>query len=188
MFSSHRKLLQHAELVKFYLFQKPVYLVAGPRNIQMLFARSSRVGTETIFLQIVFPSLYGMSEEDVQRFANDKSGRDRVPTSGSKHPATDGAFGYSCSKWVNEQLLEHTNAQYGLPVCIYRPSTIIREGLDARASSAQLDWTNALLHYIRKLSAAPKLKNNGGALNFTHIESCCESVLYHLTANSDVLD
>lgn len=104
---------------------------------------------------------------------------------GSLYPAADGAFGYGCSKWVNERLLERSCAEFGLPVYIYRPSTIIREAADAITANAQFDWVNALLHYVRKLRAAPKTEHNLGALDLVRVESCCADVLKNINGKSD---
>ncbi|KAH7318294.1 putative polyketide synthase [Stachybotrys elegans] len=96
----------------------------------------------------------------------------------------DGAFGYGCSKWVNEQLLEAAQKQFGLPVCIYRPSTIVREGADMSTARAQLDWVNMLLRYIRKLQAAPKMEHNHGMLDLVRVETCCAHVVHGTTKGS----
>lgn len=93
------------------------------------------------------------------------------------YPPSDGSFGYGCSKWVCERLLEQTQVQFGLPVSIYRPSTIIRQGEDTSTSRAQFDWVNSLLCYVRKLEAAPKTEENRGALDLVHVETCCAAVL-----------
>lgn len=99
---------------------------------------------------------------------------------GSSQPAPDGSFGYGCSKWANERLLEQVHGLYGLPVAIYRPSTIIRAGPDAEGPKAQLDWVNALLHYVRKIGAAPRAVHNRGALDLVSIRSCCDGILGHV--------
>ncbi|MCJ1389518.1 hypothetical protein MMC18_002375 [Xylographa bjoerkii] len=83
VFSSHRKALKNARLAKFYLFSTPVFLVSGQQNIQTIFARSHKVGGEALFVQNVFPILYDMPKEDVRCFAEDKSGRGRVPAPGT---------------------------------------------------------------------------------------------------------
>lgn len=105
---------------------------------------------------------------------------------GSSYPAPDGSFGYGCSKWVNERLLEQVHAMYGLPVAIFRPSTIVREGADAEDPRAGLDWVNALLHYVRKLGAAPMILHNRGALDLLSIRSCCEDIVGHVMGGDSV--
>ncbi|KAI0889613.1 polyketide synthase [Annulohypoxylon maeteangense] len=103
---------------------------------------------------------------------------------GSKHPPTDGSFGYACSKWVNERLLERVHEQYpDFPVYIYRPSTIIREGVDDVTAQAELDWVNSLLRYIRKLKIAPQVENNHGVLDLVRIDSCCDGILSRVSAS-----
>lgn len=69
----------------FRLLQTKVYLIAGQRNIQQLFSRSHKIGTEAFWIQNVLPNLYCMSREDVERFANDKSGRERNAAPGHEH-------------------------------------------------------------------------------------------------------
>ncbi|KAI0097723.1 putative polyketide synthase [Nemania sp. FL0031] len=83
----------------------------------------------------------------------------------------DGSFGYGCSKWVCEMMLERTSALYGLGVLIYRPSTILRDGDDAVGPAAQRDWVNAFLLYTQKLKAVPEMKRRVGALDFVHVET-----------------
>lgn len=96
---------------------------------------------------------------------------------GSLTPAPDGCFGYACSKWVNERLLERVHERYGLRVCIYRPSIILRQGADAATPQAELDRMNALLQYTRKIGAAPRIEHNRGALDLVRTETCCAGVL-----------
>jgi nucleoside-diphosphate-sugar epimerase len=110
-----------------------------------------------------------------------------VAVTGRQHsyPAADGVFGYMCSKWTNERFLEQVYDLYGLPVCIHRPSTILREGADAVGARAQLDWVNALLHWARAIEAVPRIKNNRGALDLVRISSACESILGHVLDGSD---
>ena len=93
---------------------------------------------------------------------------------GSLQPASDGSFGYMCSKWTNERFLEQVHDLYGLKVCIHRPLTIIREGEDAKTARAQLDWVNALLHYTRQIKAAPKVEYNRGAMDLVYVKSACD--------------
>ena len=54
-------------------------------DIQTIFARSHKVGSEAIFEQNIFPILYRMSKEDIRHFAQDKSGRGRRPAPGIEH-------------------------------------------------------------------------------------------------------
>ncbi|KAI1735292.1 male sterility protein-domain-containing protein [Xylaria scruposa] len=66
---------------------------------------------------------------------------------GCARPAEDGSFGYASSKWTCEAVLERIHAQYSgsWPVCIHRPSTIVREGNDAvggKASREEVSYTH----------------------------------------------
>lgn len=92
-------------------------------------------------------------------------------------PPHDGSFGYGCSKWVCERLLERAHLQFGLPAYIYRPSTIIRDSCDAITARAQLDWVNSLLNYVRKLGKAPYLPRKKGSLDLVRVQSCCVAIL-----------
>lgn len=91
-------------------------------------------------------------------------------------------FGYMCSKWVNERLLEHIveDVEPGLRVSIHRPSTILRETgtRDAEEARSQLDWVNSLLQYARDLKAIPAIENNiRGALDLVLVDSVCKGIL-----------
>ncbi|KAL9087509.1 MAG: hypothetical protein Q9165_006620 [Trypethelium subeluteriae] len=78
------QVLKNTNIAKFYLGFTPVYLVSGPQNTQSLFQRSHNVNNEGIMVHSVFPVLYRMSAEEVRRFADDKSGRGRIPAPGTE--------------------------------------------------------------------------------------------------------
>ncbi|ROV94493.1 hypothetical protein VSDG_05896 [Cytospora chrysosperma] len=59
-------------------------------------------------------------------------------------------------------------------------AAVAREGADAEDPRAELDWVNALLHYVRRVGAAPVLLHNRGALDLVSIRSCCESIVGHV--------
>lgn len=99
----HRKTLKNANLAKFYLGTTPVYLVSGPQNIQTLFGRSHKVGNEDIMVQNVFPVLYRMSAQEAKRFADDKSGRGRVPEPGADINPGDRRYWFT---------FEHVHTEY----------------------------------------------------------------------------
>jgi thioester reductase-like protein len=102
-----------------------------------------------------------------------------VMGSGCALPATDGSFGYVSAKWTCEALLERTHALYEgkWPVCIHRPSTIIREGMDAEGLKAELDWVNALLFYAAKTKTVPQIQRNRGALDLVSIPNVCSDLI-----------
>lgn len=144
--------------------------------------KTSNVGSTRILAGLCLPRrvpLHYISSAGVGIYFN----RDVFPevslstSPGPSYPPADGVFGYGCSKWVCERLLEQTHMQFGLPVSIYRPSTIIRKGEDISTPGAQFDWVNSLIYYVRKLEAAPRIEGNPGTLDLVHVETCCAGVL-----------
>ncbi|KAK9775091.1 putative Carrier domain-containing protein [Seiridium cardinale] len=98
---------------------------------------------------------------------------------GSQMVRSDIYVGSEC-----ERLLERTNQMYGLRVCIHRPSAIIREGVDAIGEEAEKDWVNALLTFVNKLKAAPKVERNQGVLDLVHVRNVCQSIMGHVFSSS----
>jgi nucleoside-diphosphate-sugar epimerase len=146
--------------------------------------QASNVGSTITLTQFCLPRripMHYISSAGVAIYSGQESFPEvSVAGPGSIFPAADGSFGYGCSKWANERFLERTHEQYRLPVSIYRPSTIIREGFDATTSRAELDWVNALLQYIRKIKAAPNVQHNYGWLDLVSIKSCCTTLLENI--------
>ncbi|KAI1768458.1 hypothetical protein GGR53DRAFT_532368 [Hypoxylon sp. FL1150] len=101
-------------------------------------------------------------------------------TGTGKTPPADGAHGYMCGKWVCEKMLERVHDEYGLPIVIQRPSTIIREGDDAEVERAGFDWVNSLLHYAHKTRTVPQVEHNAGAFDLVKIETCCNDTIREL--------
>lgn len=103
-------------------------------------------------------------------------------------PAADGSFGYAGAKWTCESLLERTHAAYRgpggrpWPVCIHRPSTIIREGADAAGDRAGLDWLNAMLSYSRRYGVVPRIRRNRGALDLVSVRTACADLVRRVVA------
>lgn len=97
----------------------------------------------------------------------------------------DGSFGYACSKYTCERFLEQMNAKYGLRVAIHRPSTIIREGQDAIGPTAEKDWINAFLCYVKKLKTVPSMERTDGALDLVNVRSVCEDISREVFATPD---
>ncbi|KAI1354752.1 putative polyketide synthase [Xylaria sp. FL0043] len=98
----------------------------------------------------------------------------RIVVPAEKTP--DGSFGYACSKYACERFLEQMSAQYGLRVVIHRPSTIIREGSDAIGPTAEKDWINAFLTYVKKLRSVPSMERKDGRLDLVNVRSVCEDI------------
>ncbi|KAI8949604.1 putative polyketide synthase [Xylaria longipes] len=95
----------------------------------------------------------------------------------------DGSFGYACSKYACERFLERMSAEYGMRVVIHRPSTIVREGADAIGPTAEKDWINAFLAYVKKLKAVPTMERKDGALDLVNVRSVCEDIARPLFAS-----
>ena len=131
--------MRNARLVRFYLFSTPVFLVSGQQNIQTIFARSHKVGNEALFVRNVFPNLYDMPKEDVRRFAEDKSGRGRLPAPGTEHisPQHRYWFGY---EHVHSEHLSRT--QHLRPMAEYFRKRMSRM-LDERYAAGE--WTTVSL-------------------------------------------
>ncbi|KAI1176423.1 KR domain-containing protein [Nemania sp. FL0916] len=119
-------------------------------------------------------------------------GRDEFPPvsvtgPGCARPARDGSFGYASTKWTCEALLEQIHARYGgsssssssssWPVCIHRPSTIVRSGEDATASKASFDWVNMMLHHARELRCVPRFARRRGSLDLVSAQTACERLV-----------
>ncbi|KAH7324402.1 polyketide synthase PksF [Stachybotrys elegans] len=100
----------------------------------------------------------------------------RPGPTGEAPPPADGSHGYAASKWVCEHFLETLSLQHGLPVCVHRPSTILREGADAEGVEAQMDWINALIDYSRRLQAVPRVTRTVGSLDFVTIKSIVRDI------------
>ena len=148
--------------------------------------RDTNVGSTLQILRLCIPRmipLHYVSSAGVALFAGDGPFPEISATTNGKLPPDDGAHGYMCGKWVNEMLLERVNAQYGLKVCIHRPSTIIREGDDATAARAEFDWVNALLHYSHRIEAVPKVVHTRGRFDLVYVRSVCDDIVRELLAN-----
>ncbi|KAK4449716.1 hypothetical protein QBC34DRAFT_463102 [Podospora aff. communis PSN243] len=92
-------------------------------------------------------------------------------------PAADshGLDGYTISKWAAERVLEGVASEFGIPVWIHRPTTII--GQDAPEN----DILASLLRVSRKMQAVPILNDgNGlavkGALDFVAVEEVAADI------------
>jgi hypothetical protein len=88
----HRKALENALIVKFWLGTKPVYIVANLKNYQTIFS-SRELTYDGIMLQIGFPKLYRMSSDEIERFANDKSGHKETPLPGTENIPPEQRYG-----------------------------------------------------------------------------------------------
>lgn len=98
-----RHVLKTTNVAKFYMGVKPVYLLAGSKNIQAIFGRSQNINNYEIMLRWNLPKWYRLSKNDIKRFAADKSGRGRNPLPGTEGIAPDHRFFYG---------YEHVHTEY----------------------------------------------------------------------------
>ncbi|KAI1125425.1 cytochrome P450 [Nemania abortiva] len=71
--------LKASNLVKFHLGTRLVYLVRGSQNVQAIWGRSTDIDHNEVMLNIYLPLWHKFSKEDLERFASDKSGSEKVP-------------------------------------------------------------------------------------------------------------
>ncbi|KAJ5970419.1 polyketide synthase/peptide synthetase [Penicillium vulpinum] len=93
-------------------------------------------------------------------------------------PPTDGLDGYTSSKWASERYLEKIHDRSGLPITIYRPSSISHEN-----ATETLELMPNLLRLSRMLQAVPVSPQLRGTLNVVSLETVVEGIMggLHLT-------
>lgn len=140
---------------------------------------ATNVGSTKELVRLCLPRrvpLHYVSSPGAALFADDEVLRPSAPPRGS-YPPADGSHGYMSSKWTCERFLQQVNERYGLRVWIHRPSTIVREGADARGRTAQLDWLNTFLQYVRIIKKAPRVERNKGALDLVYVQHVCADLV-----------
>lgn len=152
--------------------------------------RPSNLGSTIELVRLCLPRmipLHVVSSNAVGRYSN-KAEIGEVPiySPGAPKPPTDGASGYRSTKWAVEGLCERVYKSHGLPIWIHRPSTVIRTGKDAEGLAAQLDWMNALIWYMDKLSAVPKLNHVKGFLDLVHTRTVGTGIVSRMLAGETV--
>lgn len=85
-------------------------------------------------------------------------------------PPRNGSEGYVASKWASEVFLERT-VQYGLPVVIHRPSSIMGEG------APQNDLMSNMLQYAALTRTVPDVRAWKGYLDFVDVENVTITVV-----------
>ncbi|KAH9985675.1 male sterility protein-domain-containing protein [Xylariaceae sp. FL0662B] len=130
-------------------------------------------------------SLHFVSSAGVGLFsANDESDQMLPERAPGTPPAADGEgilahSGYLASKWAGERLLERAASAGKLHVWIHRPSTIVRQGIDAREDQARFDWLNQLVLYVCATRTIPEVKHARGALDLVYVDNVCEEIAKH---------
>ncbi|KAJ8123397.1 hypothetical protein ONZ43_g646 [Nemania bipapillata] len=80
-------------------------------------------------------------------------------------PPPDAFDGYTSSKWASERYLEKVHEHCGWPICIHRPSSIIRKDF------SKLDLMQSLLHYSKLTRSVPLLPNLHGVLELVSLDT-----------------
>ncbi|KAK7954977.1 cytochrome P450 [Apiospora saccharicola] len=83
-FKRLEKAFQKANIIKFNIGPKIVYMVSGANNIQNLF-RSGHGISDDIMLRVAADSVWELDPEDKARLMGDKTGRSKVPNPGYEH-------------------------------------------------------------------------------------------------------
>lgn len=86
-------------------------------------------------------------------------------------PPVDGSDGYVASKWASERYLEKVNEHLGLPVWIYRPSSIIGE------DAPSMDVMHNTLKYSRAMKAVPDLTGWKGYFDFIAVDTVATEIV-----------
>ena len=79
----YSKALKESDVIRFNLGHKLVYLVCGERNTQVLFGPPEIVDPN-MFHILLMDTHWGMPRREIKMFADDKSGRHRVPLPGTE--------------------------------------------------------------------------------------------------------
>ncbi|QIW96908.1 hypothetical protein AMS68_002426 [Peltaster fructicola] len=79
--------------------------------------------------------------------------------------------GYVTGKWVSECYLENLNKSSGLPITIYRPSTITGPG------APTLDITHNVVKFSRKMKAIPHLDGWRGYFDAILVHNCARYLI-----------
>ncbi|KAK8001947.1 hypothetical protein PG991_014169 [Apiospora marii] len=83
-FKRLEKAFRKANIIKFNIGPKIVYMVSGANNIQNLF-RSGHGISDVIMLRTAAESVWELHPEDLARLMGDKTGRSKVPNPGYEH-------------------------------------------------------------------------------------------------------
>lgn len=153
--------------------------------------KPSNIGSTVELVRLCLPRrvpLHYVSSNAVGHYSDlQYIGEVAIRSPGAPEPPVDGSSGYRSTKWAAETLLERVHESFRLPIWIHRPSTIIRSGRDAEGLAAQLDWMNALIWYMDRLSAVPKLNHGTGSLDLVYPRTVCTGIVSHVNAGASSL-
>ncbi|KXH49257.1 hypothetical protein CSIM01_13125 [Colletotrichum simmondsii] len=95
--------MNHGNIVKFYLGPMRVYFVQGGESVQTMFRSSTSISSNK-FILLVMRNLQGSAQKDVDKFANDLSGRQRVPAPGYENTPQEERYWYTLHHITVEHL------------------------------------------------------------------------------------
>lgn len=111
------------------------------------------------------PTISDGNEPAAPPTLSEESAADRLPDPGSQG-------GYRDSKWIAERLLETVVAEYGLPVFIHCPTSIVGDG------APKLDMMASILRFSRALHKVPSLENKlEGCLDLVPVQDVSGKVV-----------
>ncbi|OHE97164.1 hypothetical protein CORC01_07605 [Colletotrichum orchidophilum] len=100
-------LISHAmaqsHVVKLYIGPMRFYFVQGGESVQAMFRSSASISSNK-FILLVMKNLQGSAEEDVAKFANDKSGRLKIPAQGYENMPQEKRYWYNLHHITIENL------------------------------------------------------------------------------------
>ncbi|KAI1131081.1 cytochrome P450 [Nemania abortiva] len=85
---AHRLESTGSNIVKFYVGFIPVYIVTGTKNVQMVLNTPHLLDGNFIQL-VLMEKHWDMTKEEIKKFANDRSGRSKVPAREAKYTPED---------------------------------------------------------------------------------------------------
>ncbi|CAI7584332.1 unnamed protein product [Penicillium glandicola] len=90
-------------------------------------------------------------------------------------PPANGLNGYTSSKWASERYLEKIHDRFGLPITIYRPSSISHED-----ATETLELIPNLIYLSRMLQAVPVSSQLRGSLNIVALDTVVDGIMNEL--------
>ncbi|KAJ5462939.1 hypothetical protein N7475_007883, partial [Penicillium sp. IBT 31633x] len=135
-----------SNIVKFHVGPIPAYIVTGTKNVQTVF--NSPNSLDGNFLQLMLMERHwGMSKEEIAKFANDQSGRLKTPAPGTESTPAEKRFWRGHDHLYAEYLSNRTYAD-ALADSFYR---LFSERLDQQSTT---EWGTVNLFEMLKTSMA----------------------------------
>ncbi|KAG5951312.1 hypothetical protein E4U53_003374 [Claviceps sorghi] len=93
-------------------------------------------------------------------------------------PPEDGHNGYVASEWASEVFLENVHREHGLPICIHRPSSIIRAQSSLEGHHPAADVIQNMPVCSRRILAVQAvILQYDGTLDFVYPETASQKVI-----------